>query len=201
MGLKLYTNKESRGVVVEWLLVELGIECERIEVEYNTSMKSPEYLKLNPFGKVPVLTDGDVVIYELAAVCAYLADKFPQKNLAPALNDPKRGLYYRWLFFISGPWDALATDQMRGIQIQPEQKMFMSYGDETDAYRALIQGLNEARPYLCGEQFTVADVCVGAMLLWQSKMGQLRTDPAIDQYLATIRQRDSLKQSNSIFAS
>lgn len=201
MGLQLYTNKESRGVVVEWLLIELGIECERVEVEYHTSMKSPEYLKLNPFGKVPVLIDEHVVIYELAAICAYLADKFPEKNLAPALGDPKRGLYYRWLFFISGPWEALATDQMRNIQVQPEQKMFMSYGDETDAYQALIQGLTQANPYLCGKQFTVADICVGAMLLWQQKMGQLRADPAIDQYLMKIRQRESLQRSNAIFVS
>lgn len=97
MSLKLYTNNESRGVVIDWLLVELGVECERIEVAYRTEMKSPEYLKLNPFGKVPVLVDGDVVIYELGAICAYLADKFSDKGLAPALDDPKRGLYYRWL--------------------------------------------------------------------------------------------------------
>jgi len=104
MALQLYTNNFSRGVVVDWLLIELGIECERIEVAFQTEMKTPEYLKINPFGKVPVLVDGDVVVYELDAICAYLADKFADKGLAPALNDPKRGVYYRWLFFISGPW-------------------------------------------------------------------------------------------------
>ena len=99
MALTLYTNTQSRGVVVDWLILDLGIEVERIEVAYGTEMKSPEFLKLNPFGKVPVLVDGDVVIYELDAICAYLADKFFEKGLAPALNDPKRGLYYRWLFW------------------------------------------------------------------------------------------------------
>ena len=106
MALTLYTNTQSRGVVVDWLILDLGIEVERIEVAYGTEMKSPEFLKLNPFGKVPVLVDGDVVIYELDAICAYLADKFSEKGLAPALNDPKRGLYYRWLFFGAGPFAA-----------------------------------------------------------------------------------------------
>ncbi|MFX6213611.1 glutathione S-transferase N-terminal domain-containing protein, partial [Acinetobacter baumannii] len=112
-------NKESRGVVIDWLLVELGVECERIEVAYRTEMKSPEYLKINPFGKVPVLVDGDVVIYELGAICAYLADKFSDKGLAPALNDPKRGLYYRWLFMMAGPWEAAGVDKALGIKVSP----------------------------------------------------------------------------------
>ncbi|MCG5226381.1 glutathione S-transferase family protein [Acinetobacter pittii] len=195
MSLKLYTNKESRGVVIDWLLVELGVECERIEVAYKTEMKSPEYLKLNPFGKVPVLVDGDVVIYELGAICAYLADKFSEKGLAPALDDPKRGLYYRWLFVMAGPWEAAGVDKALGIEVSPEQKMFVGYGDYNDAYQALVQGLSEANPYVCGEQFTAADVSVGAMLLWQLKMGAIESHPAITRYVETIKQREGLKQS------
>lgn len=164
MSLKLYTNSFSRGVVVDWLLIELGIECERIELAYKTEMKTPEYLKMNPFGKVPVLVDGDVVVYELGAIVAYLADKFPEKGLAPALNDPKRGIYYRWLFFISGPWGAAATDKMLGVGVNAEQQSFVGYGNYDDAYNAFVVGLGEAEPYLCGQQFTAADVLVAAML-------------------------------------
>ena len=198
-------------------MVELGVECERIEVAYKTEMKSPEYLKLNPFGKVPVLVDGDVVIYELGAICAYLADKFSDKGLAPALNDPKRGLYYRWLFVMAGPWEAAGVDKALGIEVSPEQKMFVGYGDYNDAYQALVQGLSEANPYVCGEQFTAADVSVGAMLLWQLKMNAIESHPAIvsvgamllwqlkmnaieshpaiTRYVETIKQREGLKQS------
>ncbi|MDR2248263.1 glutathione S-transferase family protein [Acinetobacter sp.] len=196
MSLKLYTNKESRGVVVDWLLVELGVECEQIEVAYKTEMKSPEYLKLNPFGKVPVLVDGDVVIYELGAICAYLADKFFNKGLAPALDDPKRGLYYRWLFFTAGPFAAASNNAHLKIEIEPEQKMFVGYGDYNDAYQALVQGLSEANPYVCGEQFTAADVSIGAMLLWQLKMGVIESHPAITRYVETIKLREGLKQSS-----
>lgn len=191
MALKLYTNQQSRGVVVEWLFLELGVEYERIELAYNTTMKAPEYLKINPFGKVPTLVDDTVVIYELGAICAYLTDKFAEKQLAPALNDPKRGVYYRWLFFISGPWESLTVDQMRGVHIQPEQKMFVGYGDDQDAYHALIQGLDEAAPFLCGSQFTTADILVAASLFWQLKIGTLQSHPSIMRYLDSVKQRAS----------
>ena len=170
MGLKLYSNAQSRGLVIEWLLIELGAEFEKIELAYHTEMKSESYLKINPFGKVPTLVDGDVVIYEMPAICAYLADKFFDQGLAPALDDPKRGLYFRWLFFAAGPWDAATTDRALKVEITDEQKMHIGYGNFQDTYTALIQGLEQAQPYLCGEQFTVADVFIGSMLFWQLKI-------------------------------
>ena len=201
MSLKLYTNSFSRGVVVDWLLIELGIECERIEVAYKTEMKTPEYLKMNPFGKVPVLVDGDVVVYELGAIVAYLADKFPEKGLAPALNDPKRGIYYRWLFFISGPWEAAATDKMLGVGVNAEQQSFVGYGNYDDAYNAFVVGLGEAEPYLCGQQFTAADVTVAAMLFWRLKMGGFQAHhPAIECYLDNIKQRPSYQKFADFFS-
>ncbi|WP_336943551.1 glutathione S-transferase family protein [Acinetobacter modestus] len=200
MALKFYTNTQSRGMVVDWLLIELGVACERIEVAYQTEMKAPEYLKINPFGKVPVLVDGDIVIYELGAVCAYLTDKFADKGLAPALNDPKRGLYYRWLMFISGPWEAASTNKMLGVDIKSDQKMFVGYGDYQEAYHAFIQGLNEADPYLCGQEFTTADVMVAAMLFWQLKIGQIQTHPVIEQYLENVKQRESYQKFVAFFS-
>ena len=200
MSLKLYTNSFSRGVVVDWLLIELGVECERIEVAFQTEMKTPEYLKMNPFGKVPVLVDGDVVVYELGAIVAYLADKFPEKGLAPALNDPKRGIYYRWLFFISGPWEAAATDKMLGVGVNAEQQSFVGYGNYDDAYNAFVVGLGEAEPYLCGQQFTAADVTVAAMLFWRLKMGGFQAHPAIECYLDNIKQRPSYQKFADFFS-
>nr|WP_174506784.1 glutathione S-transferase family protein [Acinetobacter sp. Marseille-Q1620] len=200
MGLKLYTNTQSRGVVVEWLFTELDVEYEKIEVVFNTEMKSESYLKMNPFGKVPTLVDGDVVIFEMAAICAYLADKFLDRGLAPALDDPKRGLYFRWLFFAAGSWDAANTNKFLKVHVSDEQKMFVGYGNFDDTYAALIQGLEQAEPYLCGQQFTAADVFLGSMLLWQLKMGELQSHPAIDRYVKMIKQRESLKKSQAIFA-
>lgn len=189
MGLKLYSNAQSRGLVIEWLLIELGAEFEKIELAYHTEMKSESYLKINPFGKVPTLVDGDVVIYEMPAICAYLADKFFDQGLAPALDDPKRGLYFRWLFFAAGPWDAATTDRALKVEITDEQKMHIGYGNFQDTYTALIQSLEQAQPYLCGEQFTVADVFVGSMLFWQLKMAEIESHPAIEKYLNSIKNR------------
>jgi len=199
MGLKLYSNAQSRGLVIEWLLIELGAEFEKIELAYHTEMKSASYLKINPFGKVPTLVDGDVVIYEMPAICAYLADKFFDQGLAPALDDPKRGLYFRWLFFAAGPWDAATTDRALKVEITDEQKMHIGYGNFQDTYTALIQGLEQAQPYLCGEQFTVADVFVGSMLFWQLKMAEIESHPAIEKYLNSIKSRKNLRNNQALF--
>jgi glutathione S-transferase len=200
MGLKLYSNAQSRGLVIEWLLIELGAEFEKIELAYHTEMKSESYLKINPFGKVPTLVDGDVVIYEMPAICAYLADKFFDQGLAPALDDPKRGLYFRWLFFAAGPWDAATTDRALKVEITDEQKMHIGYGNFQDTYTALIQGLEQAQPYLCGEQFTVADVFVGSMLFWQLKMAEIESHPAIEKYLNSIKSRKNLRNNQALFS-
>lgn len=200
MGLKLYSNAQSRGLVIEWLLIELGAEFEKIELAYHTEMKSESYLNINPFGKVPTLVDGDVVIYEMPAICAYLADKFFDQGLAPALDDPKRGLYFRWLFFAAGPWDAATTDRALKVEITDEQKMHIGYGNFQDSYTALIQGLEQAQPYLCGEQFTVADVFVGSMLFWQLKMAEIESNPAIDKYLNSIKSRKNLRNNQALFS-
>lgn len=199
MALTLYTNTQSRGVVVDWLILDLGIAVERKEIAYGTEMKSPEFLNINPFGKVPVLVDGDVVVYELDAICAYLADKFFDKGLAPALDDPKRGLYYRWLFFAAGPFAAASDNQHLQINVTAEQKMFMGYGDYADTYQALVKGLSQVSPYLCGEQFTVADISLGAMLMWQLKMGYLKSHPAIERYVEAIQQRESFQKNPALF--
>mgnify|MGYP001589109584 FL=1 len=199
MGLKLYSNAQSRGLVIEWLLIELGAEFEKIELAYHTEIKSESYLKINPFGKVPTLVDGDVVIYEMPAICAYLADKFFDQGLAPALDDPKRGLYFRWLFFAAGPWDAATTDRALKVEITNEQKMHIGYGNFQDTYTALIQGLEQAQPYLCGEQFTVADVFVGSMLFWQLKMAEIESHPAIEKYLNSIKSRKNLRNNQALF--
>jgi glutathione S-transferase len=200
MGLKLYSNAQSRGLVIEWLLIELGAEFEKIELAYHTEMKSESYLKINPFGKVPTLVDGDVVIYEMPAICAYLADNFFDQGLAPALDDPKRGLYFRWLFFAAGPWDAATTDRALKVEITDEQKMHIGYGNFQDTYTALIQGLEQAQPYLCGEQFTVADVFVGSMLFWQLKMAEIESHPAIEKYLNSIKSRKNLRNNQALFS-
>ena len=105
-AITLYTHPVSRGRVARWMLEETGLPYDEVILEYDASMKAPDYLAINPMGKVPALKHGDTVVTENAAICAYLAELVPEKRLAPPPGDPARGPYYRWLFFTAGPLEA-----------------------------------------------------------------------------------------------
>ncbi len=107
--LVLYTHPLSRGRVARWMLEETGLPYQAVILDYDTTMKAPEYLAINPMGKVPALRHGDTVVTENAAICAYLADLVPERQLTPPPGSPARADYYRWLFFMSGPVEGLLT--------------------------------------------------------------------------------------------
>jgi len=98
-------------------------------VDYASTMKGPAYLAINPMGKVPALRHGDAVVTETAAICAYLADAFPQARLAPPPGDRLRATYYRWLFFCAGPFEAAASNKALGFVVPPERERMMGYGN------------------------------------------------------------------------
>ena len=100
--LVFYTNPMSRGRIARWMLEETGQPYETVVLDYTTTLKAPAYLAVNPMGKVPALLHGDAVVTESAAICAYLADAFPQAGLAPPLTSKARAPYFRWLFFAGG---------------------------------------------------------------------------------------------------
>ena len=113
-SLILYTNPMSRGRIARWMLEEIGAPYRTEIVEFGPTMKAPEYLAINPMGKVPAIRHGETVVTECAAICAYLADAFPDADLAPPLAE--RGAYYRWLFFAAGPLEAAITDRDLGME-------------------------------------------------------------------------------------
>ena len=188
----LYTNPQSRGLAVETLLAELQVDCECVNLEFGTSMKAPKYLAINPFGKVPTLMDGEIIIHELPAICAYLADKYADKGLAPALDDPRRGLYFRWLFFGAGPLECANTDLALGVEIDKEQQVFVGYGTYDTMYKTLVRELEEADPYLCGGQFTAADVFTGGYILFLMRMDKIKPHPAMVRYAKALLRRPSM---------
>src|SRR5665213_2068414 len=108
--LVLYTNPMSRGRIARWMLEEIDQPYRTELLDYATTMKAPAYLAINPMGKVPAIRHGDTVVTEGAAICAYLADAFPQAGLAPPQGDRLRGPYYRWLFFTAGPVEAAISN-------------------------------------------------------------------------------------------
>src|SRR5690554_6509332 len=99
--LTLYTHPYSRGRIVRWMLEEVGVPYDVQVKEYGGSIKAPDYLAINPMGKVPAIKHGSLVVTEVAAICAYLADHFSEKGLAPTLDSAERGTYYRWMFFVA----------------------------------------------------------------------------------------------------
>src|SRR5271169_3116471 len=135
--LVLYTNPQSRGRIARWMLEEDGQPYKAEVLDFATSAKSPAYLAINPMGKVPALRHGDAVITETAAICAYLADAFPQAKLAPPPGDRLRAPYYRWLFFTAGPVEAATSNKALGFVVPPERERMMGYGNFAQVMDAL----------------------------------------------------------------
>ncbi|MGM0982504.1 MAG: glutathione S-transferase N-terminal domain-containing protein [Pseudomonadota bacterium] len=181
-----YTHPLSRGGIVHWMLEELGVPYRTVILEYGTSMKSPHYLALNPMGKVPAIRHGDAVVTEAAAICAYLADAFPEAGLAPP--PAVRGDYYRWLFFAAGPLETAISLNNLGVQPTVEQQGQLGCGD----YWALVDTLASAvkgRRYIAGKSFSAADVYVGSHLGWGMHFGTLPRRPEFEVYWEGLRMR------------
>ena len=138
----LYTNPMSRGRIARWMLEEIGQPYKMEVLDYATTMKAPAYLAVNPMGKVPALRHGDAVVTETAAICAYLADAFPQCRLAPPPGHHLRAPYYRWLFFTAGPVEAAVSNKALGFVVPPERERMMGYGNITQVMTALEQAIS-----------------------------------------------------------
>lgn len=184
--LVLFSNAMSRGNTVDLLLKILDVPYKRIELGYGADMHTAEYLAINPMAKVPTLVDGDVVVTETAAICLYLADKFIEKGLAPALNSPKRANYYRWFLFTAGPIESAFTIQDLGIELNEEQQKSSGFGSIERTMACLEIGLNSAKPFICGEQFTAVDVYVGAFVMFLARYNIMEVTPAMETYMKSL---------------
>lgn len=184
--LVLYTNPMSRGRIARWMLEEAGADYRTEILEYGTTMKAPEYLTVNPMGKVPAIRHGDTVVTECAAICAYLADAFPQANLAPALKD--RGSYYRWLFFAAGPLEAAIADRTLGVDVPADKQMMVGYGTYAHVMDALEKAVSAA-PYIAGDSFSAADVYIGSHISWGIQFGTMEKRPAFEAYWKRLESR------------
>ena len=187
-SITFYTNPMSRGRIVRWMLEEIGHPYETVVLDYASGMKSPDYLAINPMGKVPAIRHGDTVVTEGAAICAYLADMFPDAGLAPPSGNERRGPYYRWLFFAAGPVEAAVTAKSLGLLAPPDKKSMAGYGSFEDTIDALETAVRDG-PYICGDQFTAADVYVGSQIGWGMMFGTMDKRPAFEEYFARISSR------------
>ena len=192
-----YTNPMSRGRIIRWMLEEVGQPYRTELLEYGSSIKSPEYLAINPMGKVPALRHGDVVVTETAAICAYLADAFPAARLAPAPEDRLRGPYYRWLFFGAGPLEAAWINQAMGFTVPPERERMAGYGNFSTVLNVLEHALQRGA-YLIGEAFTAADLYVSANLGFGLEFGMIEKRPTFVSYVSRIGARPAAVRAKQI---
>ncbi len=195
--LVLYTNPMSRGRIARWMLEEVGVPYRTELLSYGASMKEPDYLAINPMGKVPALRHGDAVVTEGAAICAYLADAFPNAKLAPALDDPRRAAYYRWLFFAAGPVEAAVTNKMLGVEVSAERRRMAGYGSLDDVLRTLEAAVG-GDGYLTGDQFTAADLYLGAQIGWGMMFGTMEKRPALERFWGRIVNRPAAVRAREL---
>ena len=192
-NLTFYTNPRSRGRIARWMLEEVGEAYDTVLLDFQGTMKEAGFVAMNPMGKVPVIRHGDTIVSEAAAICAYLADAFPRRQLAPALND--RGAYYRWLFFAAGPLEAAVTAKALGLLAPPEKSAMAGYGSfekTIDALEAAVAG----REFVAGDHFTAADVYVGSQIGWGLMFGTIEKRPAFSDYVGRLHARPAFQRGN-----
>jgi len=196
-NITFYTNPMSRGRIVRWMLEEVGEPYETVLLDYGTSMKAPEYLAINPMGKVPAIVHKGTVVTEAAAICAYLADMFPEKGLAPNPRDPSRGDYFRWLFFAAGPVEAAVTGKALGLLAPEDKRAMAGYGSFDDTIDMLEHAVSKSE-YLAGGRFSAADLYLGSQLGWGMMFNTIEERSAFTDYFGRLQSRPAARRASEI---
>jgi len=189
-----YHNPQSRGRIVRWMLEEVGQPYETEVIAYDR-MKSPDYLAVHPLGKVPAIKHNGHVVTECAAICAYLADVFPEASLGPRPDE--KADYYRWLFYAAGPLEAAISNQAMSWQVPPERERMFGYGNYDKAIAAVDEMLS-LRDYVCGDRFTAADVYLGSQIMFPMQFGMLPERDSFSRYRDRLHQRTAYQRANEI---
>ncbi|MDZ3833258.1 MAG: glutathione S-transferase family protein [Sphingopyxis sp.] len=190
-----YTNPMSRGQIVRWMLEEVGVPYEQHLLDYGTTMKDDAYRAINPMGKVPAIVHDGRVVTECAAICAYLAEAFPDAGLTPAPT--ARADYFRWLFFTAGPVEQAITMTHFGLEPDEQQQQMVGFGTLTAALDALETAV-AGKAFVAGDHFTAADVYVGSQIDWGLQFGTIPPRPAFEAYIAPFRERPAYQRAKAI---
>jgi glutathione S-transferase len=189
-----YSNPQSRARIVRWMLEELGVPYETEVIPYD-QLKSESFLAVNPMGKVPAIMHRDHVVTECAAICAYLADVFPEAGLGP--REDEKADYYRWLFYAAGPAEAAISNRAQGWEVPPDKERMFGYGN-SDKVIAVLDELFSLRDYVCGDRFTAADVYVGSQIMFPLQFGMLPERESFTGYRDRLQARDAYKRATEI---
>lgn len=203
--MKLYYIPTTRAVRPRWLLEEMGVPYELVRVDMNMT-KQPEYQKLHPHGKVPILVDGEVTIFESAAICAYLADKYQSMGFAPTIESPERSYYYQWLFYATSTLEPPVEHFMFTVLPNlPEKILPIKVRSAISAEEALqwfdrvavpLRKVLADKNYLVGDKLSAADIVIGGVLLWALKLGMLKENDPLDRYIKQLMERPALMRAD-----
>jgi glutathione S-transferase len=195
--LVFYTNPMSRGQTIRWMLEEIGEPYQTLILDYGTTMKADDYLAINPMGKVPAIVHNGHVVTEVAAICCYLADAFPEKELAPPIAD--RADFYRWIFFTSGPIEAAFSNKAAGWEPTPEKERMFGYGNYDLAIGTLEKTL-AGKEFIAADHFTAADLFVGANMNFMLQFKLLEPRPVFVDYARRMTGRPAYERAREIDA-
>jgi glutathione S-transferase len=184
--MKLYFNPQSRAQITKWMLEECAAAYEIVPIDFQKrEHKSPQFLKISPAGKLPALVDGDARVFESAAICLYLGDKFRQANLAPPIGAPERGRYLSLMVYSTAQLEPAMGDALLGGQPAAPQRGWTDFETAKD----VVEGELGAGPYLFGDWFTAADVMIGSMFIWKRLLTGQPERPRIDAYVDRLLAR------------
>ena len=195
--LVFYTNPHSRGPIVHRMLEKLAEPYETVRLDFGIGTKSAEYLAINPMGKVSALKHLTAIITEVVAICTYLAVRFPEKKLIPSADDPSLSSFYRWMFFAAGPLEQTVTAKGFDWEIPEGRNGTAGFGSHEDVMNVIEIALTPG-PYICGDQFTAADVYVGSHLNWGMGFGGVDKRPLFEEYVSRIISRPASQRADQI---
>ncbi|HTF94186.1 MAG TPA: glutathione S-transferase family protein [Verrucomicrobiae bacterium] len=183
--MKLYFNPQSRAVIAKWMLDECSVPYETVPIDFTKrEHKSPEFLKINPAGKLPALVDGDTRVFEGAAICLYLADKFPEANLAPKIGAAERGRYLSLMVYSTSQLEPAMGDFLLKVETLAQRGW-----TDFETTKDVIEGELGDGPYLFGDWFTAADIMIGSMFIWQRIWGAPSGRPKLEAYVDRLLAR------------
>ncbi len=196
--MQLYWSPRTRSFTALWLMEETGAPYERVLTDISTgAQKKPDYLAINPMGKVPALKDGEATLAEAAAICAYVAERYPQARLAPPLGDPLRAKYHYWLFFAPGCIEPAMVQIATKLEMN---SVAAGWGESTRVFDVLDAALARG-PWILGETFSAADIAIGAALNFSVRLFKMvPSRPSFEAYLARCMARPAFQRAEKIAA-
>ncbi len=196
--MQLYWSPRSRSFTALWLMEETGASYERVLTDISAgAQKKAEYLAINPMGKVPALKDGEATLAEAAAICAYVAERYPNAKLAPPLGDPLRAKYLYWLFFAPGCIEPAMVQIATKLEMN---SVAAGWGEATRVFDVLDVALGRG-PWILGEDFSAADIAIGSALNFAVRLFKMvPSRPSFDAYIARCAARPAFQRAEKIAA-